>query len=131
MGNKDYCAQSQLVDIPNQDINCMESYVKCTKQEFVVSDILQIGSGIESRYGNVLVDAFYLVCPYQSTLEKDVPIDGKREMRCYIRKSVDEAEVDADVSRTQLLYIWGEVHGIPVKFLVDRGASENFIVNIL
>ena len=33
----------------------------------------------------------------------------------------------ANVAKTQLLTIFGEVLGVLVKFLVDSGASENFI----
>ena len=49
------------------------------------------------------------------------------DMECYIGKSVDEAESGVSMSVTQLLCISGEVNGVPVKFLVDSGASGNFI----
>ena len=48
-------------------------------------------------------------------------------MECYIGKSVDETEPGVSMLVTHLLCIEGEVNGIPVKFLVDSGASGNFI----
>ena len=42
-------------------------------------------------------------------------------------KSMDEAESGVSISVTQLLCTSGEVDGVPVKFLVDSGASGNFI----
>ena len=121
----------KVVDIPDQDINSMGSIVKTEEVELAVNDILQTGSDIESRPNEDLVDALQLVCPQEST-GKDVPDDGEAsELRCdYIRKSVDEAELgeaEADVSGTQLLTLMGKLNGVPVKFLVDSGASGNFI----
>ena len=40
---------------------------------------------------------------------------------------MDEAEPGVSMSVTHLLCIGGEVNGIPVQFLVDSGASGNFI----
>ena len=119
----------EVVDVPDQDINSTGSSVK--EIDFPRIDILQTGGDIESRPDEDLVDALHLVCPQEST-RKDVPNDGEAsELHCdYIGKSVDEAEIEeaeADVSSTQLLTLTGTLNGVPVKFLVDSGASGNFI----
>ena len=71
-----------------------------------------------------------LDCPRVSTFARDIPIDDRSEDEVIMGESVDwteTAKAEADVPRTHLLKLSGVVLGIPVKFLVDSGASENFI----
>ena len=115
------------VGVSDQDINNLESHVESGYASLPV-DRLHSGRCIESRGDDHSVDALQPVCPRVSTTAKDVPNDGDTcEMECYIGKSVDEAEPGVSMSVTHLLCIGGEVNGIPVKFLVDSGASGNFI----
>ena len=58
----------------------------------------------------------------------DVPGNGKIcEKECYVGKSVDEAESGVSISVTQLLCILRKLNGVSIQFLVDSGASGNFI----
>ena len=120
-------AAHHRVDVSDQDINNLRRCVESGEASLPV-DTHHMGSCIESGYASLPVDALQSVCPQESTTAKDVPNDGETcEMECYVGKSVDEAETCVSMSVTHLLCISGEVNGVPVKFLVDSGASGNFI----